>query len=314
MKCILCGNSNLELLTTKLRDGKVGSVFRCPTCDFGMLDDQSSFEELHEWYDGHYRNEHGPNLSMKNEYRSIFECYAHHQEQRIHFLKPYLNSSTRLLDVGCSTGQFIWAVKDLIKDAAGTDYDSGAASFAHEVTGCDFFGGELEESPFNRNSFDVVVSNHVLEHTFDPLYFLNTIKKYMKPEGVVYVEVPNMNDALLKVYDSQTFKSIFYHIAHRWYFTSKSFAKIMEMAGFEGKIVFLNMYNMLNHIQWALLDKPMDPKLAIGTPTLPIGDGVSKEVWQDLGEWAREADLSYRNVLAKHGVTGEIAFIGTKKA
>jgi len=313
MECILCGNNNLELLTTKLRDGKVGSVFRCSACDFSMLDDHSGLEELRDWYDGHYRKEHGPNLSEDTEYTSIFECYVYHQQQRIHFIKSYLNESTRLLDVGCSTGQFIWAVKDLIKDAVGTDYDRGAASFAHEVTGCDVFGGELEESPFNHDSFDIVTSIHVLEHTFDPLYFLNSIKKYLKPVGVVYIEVPNMDDALLKIYDSQTFKTIFYHIAHRWYFTPKSLAKIMEIAGFEGKIVFLNMYNILNHIQWVLMDKPMDPNLALGTPSLPVRDDVSKEVRQDLEEWAREADLSYKNILAKHGITGEIAFIGTKK-
>lgn len=262
MECILCGNKKLDLVTTKLRDDKLGSVFHCSPCDFGMLDDHSSLKELRNWYDGNYRKEHRPMLSKENKYESIFEFYVHHQRQRINFLKPYLSANTRLLDVGCSTGQFIWSIKGFINEAVGTDYDTGAASFAQKVTGCDVFGGELEESPFNHESFDVVAAIHVLEHTFDPVYFMNNIKDYVKTDGVVYIEVPNMDDALLKVYDRQTFKTIFYHTAHRWYFTPKSLAKIMEIAGFEGEIVFLNMYNMLNHIQWALVDK-MNPFLEI---------------------------------------------------
>jgi len=313
IKCILCGNKKLELITTQLRDSKPGSIYRCPTCDINMLKDQTEINELQNWYDGDYRKEHGPKLSQKNEYKEIHKIAVKHQEHRINFLKPYVNTKTRLLDVGCSTGSFIGAIKNYIKEAVGTDLDVGAASFAHKITGCKTFGGPLEESPFNHESFDIITMTHVLEHTFDPICFLNTINYYLKPGGFVYIEVPNLDDALLKAYNSKTFRTIFYHVAHRWYFTSRSLIKIMEKTGFEGKIFFTQMYNMLNHMQWALVDKPMSADIAQGTPNLPMANIAPKDIEKDLQKWIRDADLAYTNILAKYGMTDQIVFIGKKK-
>ena len=235
LKCILCGNKDLEFITKKLRSSKPGSIYRCSNCDLNILKDKTGSYDLQNWYDGGYRKEHGPKLSQKNEYKEIHEIAIQHQEDRINFLKPYINKNTKLLDVGCSTGSFIGSIKNYIKEAVGTDIDLGAAKFAHEITGCKTFGGKFDESIFNQEYFDIVTSTHVLEHTFDPLSFLNTIYYYLKPGGIVYIEVPNLDDALLKVYDSKTFKNIFYHIAHRWYFSSESLNKLMEKADLKEK-------------------------------------------------------------------------------
>ena len=98
---------------------------------------------MQNWYDGGHRKEHGPKLSQKNEYKEIHEIAIQHQEDRINFLKPYINKNTKLLDVGCSTGSFIGSIKNYIKEAVGTDIDLGAAKFAHEITGCKTFGGKF---------------------------------------------------------------------------------------------------------------------------------------------------------------------------
>ena len=75
IKCILCGNEKLELVTTKLRDSKPGSIYRCPNCDINMLKDQTGSNDLQNWYDGGYRKEHGPKLSQKNEYKDGFHIF-----------------------------------------------------------------------------------------------------------------------------------------------------------------------------------------------------------------------------------------------
>ena len=313
LKCILCNNKKLEFITKKLRDSKPGSIYRCPNCDINMLKDKTGSNDLQNWYDGGYRMEHGPKLSQKNEYKEIHEIAAKHQEDRINILKPYFNKNTRLLDVGCSTGAFIGAIKNHIKEAVGTDVDVGATSFAHEITGCKTFGGKLDESNLNNEYFDIITSTHVLEHTFDPLSFLNTIYNYLKPGGMVYIEVPNLDDALLKVYDSKTFRNIFYHVAHRWYFTSESLNKLMEKARFKGEIIFTQMYNVLNHIQWALVDKPMNLELALGVPNFPMADIAPIDIKKDLQKWISDTDFAYRKILAKHGITDQIIFFGRKK-
>jgi len=84
------------------------------------------------------------------------------------------------------------------------------------------------------------------------------------------------------------------------------------MTGFNGQIYFSQMYNVLNHIQWALVDKPMSLDIAQGTPNLPMAESVPIDIKKDFQEWIQETDLAYSEILGKHGMTDQIAFIGEK--
>jgi ubiquinone/menaquinone biosynthesis C-methylase UbiE len=50
---------------------------------------------------------------------------------------------------------------------------------------------ESEHLPFDSESFDVVVSNHVIEHTDDQQLHLQEIARVMRPGGVCYLAAPN---------------------------------------------------------------------------------------------------------------------------
>jgi 2-polyprenyl-3-methyl-5-hydroxy-6-metoxy-1,4-benzoquinol methylase len=45
--------------------------------------------------------------------------------------------------------------------------------------------------PFPDEYFDVVVSNHVIEHVSDQQLHLSEIARVLKPNGVVYLATPN---------------------------------------------------------------------------------------------------------------------------
>lgn len=45
--------------------------------------------------------------------------------------------------------------------------------------------------PFVDESFEAVLCCHVLEHLVDPVRVLNSIRRLLKPEGAVYVALPN---------------------------------------------------------------------------------------------------------------------------
>lgn len=45
--------------------------------------------------------------------------------------------------------------------------------------------------PFPDASFDLVVSNHVIEHTEDPVQHLREIRRVLKPDGIAYLATPN---------------------------------------------------------------------------------------------------------------------------
>jgi SAM-dependent methyltransferase len=45
--------------------------------------------------------------------------------------------------------------------------------------------------PFDDASFDVVISNHVIEHTADPDAHLREIRRILRPDGICYLATPN---------------------------------------------------------------------------------------------------------------------------
>ena len=57
--------------------------------------------------------------------------------------------------------------------------------------GLKVYQGRLENAGFTDGLFDVVCLNHGLEHLPDPQVTMREIKRILKPDGIVYITVPN---------------------------------------------------------------------------------------------------------------------------
>jgi SAM-dependent methyltransferase len=53
------------------------------------------------------------------------------------------------------------------------------------------YDGTLTQAKLRDDFFDIVVIRNVLEHLFDPNIDLQEIRRILKPNGYVYVKVPN---------------------------------------------------------------------------------------------------------------------------
>jgi SAM-dependent methyltransferase len=70
--------------------------------------------------------------------------------------------------------------------------EPGAAGAAQARSlGLNVYQGQIEEAGFPDGFFDVVRLSHVLEHLADPRGTFCEIKRILKPDGMVYVTVPN---------------------------------------------------------------------------------------------------------------------------
>lgn len=50
-----------------------------------------------------------------------------------------------------------------------------------------------EQLPFDQDTFDIVISNHVVEHVGDQQLHINEILRVLKPGGIIYLATPNKN-------------------------------------------------------------------------------------------------------------------------
>ncbi|RKZ78692.1 MAG: hypothetical protein DRR19_26020 [Candidatus Parabeggiatoa sp. nov. 1] len=93
--------------------------------------------------------------------------------------------NARLLDIGTGNGEishFLSKEFDVISVDI-EDHRNSTEGYMFLIT--------TESLPFPDEYFDVVVSNHVIEHVSDQQLHLSEIARVLKPNGVVYLATPN---------------------------------------------------------------------------------------------------------------------------
>lgn len=96
----------------------------------------------------------------------------------------------RLLDVGCGNGATVAGASQMGWDAQGLDTDPMAVS-ASRRRGVNAHLGSLTELSFDDDSFDLILSHHVIEHVHEPLDMLREMRRTLRPGGTLAVITPN---------------------------------------------------------------------------------------------------------------------------
>lgn len=131
-----------------------------------------------------------------------------------------LSSIATVLDYGGDRGQYI-------PDEIQTKYVLEVENRT-PVTGVSVIGSV---SGIRRiDTVDLVMCCHTLEHVSYPMDLVRDMKRYLKPGGLIYLEVPdeieNLNKPGFKFHE------------HINLFTPETLVKILEMEGFEPSIVY----------------------------------------------------------------------------
>ena len=73
---------------------------------------------------------------------------------------------------------------------------------AEAKTGAQVFVGHILDATFPRESFDVITCFDVLEHLYEPRRVMARVGEWLKPGGIFYVLVPNIDSAESRVFGS----------------------------------------------------------------------------------------------------------------
>ena len=91
-----------------------------------------------------------------------------------------------LLDIGTGNGEIAHYLSEFY-DVVSLDVTDQRTAY----NGYKFVKIDGEDLPFSDKSFDVVVSNHVIEHVADADKHLSEIDRVLKNDGLVYLATPN---------------------------------------------------------------------------------------------------------------------------
>lgn len=314
MICFLCGKKINKIIATKTRDDENRNVYYCEKCELGMIDGAKSEEGLKNFYKKEYRKKFKPKINEKTNPQKLFDTYSPFQQNRINLIKKYLKKNKRLLEIGCSSGMFLYQIKKYVKEIVGVDYDLESAKFASDKCNCPVFTDEIKKTSLKKKSFDIICAFQTLEHLKNPHNFLTTIIQYLRPGGIIYLEVPNLKDALIYAYDLPYHYNFYFHSAHLWYFTDKSLKKICDKVNLKGKIYFSQDYNFLNHMNWAINDFPQKSCIpGLSAPVLPIKNNTLRKIKENLDKFIKKTDRDYKGMLVKLGIASNLSFIGKIK-
>lgn len=132
-----------------------------------------------------------------------------------------------VLDVGCSTGAFLYQLKTRFPDAyrvSGMDVAGPALDYA-EKKGIRVLRESFLDADFKGESFSAITFWAVIEHLIDPRAFLAQAASLLAASGYCFILVPNFNSLAVRLLGAK-YRYIFPQ--HVNYFTLSTLKKLAE--------------------------------------------------------------------------------------
>jgi SAM-dependent methyltransferase len=233
VRCNLCaGDETTLLFLAKDRDWNTGDSFRlvrCNRCGLVYINPRPDNEEMKKYYPPANWPRATANIDPDRAeihwepWRKIMELRA----------KPILIYKKRgkILDVGCGDGFFLKYMKELGWDVYGVEPGESASRYARDILGLNVFSGNLEESPYPDNFFDVINLYAVFEHLPNPSGALIKIRQILQDWGLLVITVPNFTG-----FESKIFRTRWVALKapeHLYHFSPPTLKKIIEKANFK---------------------------------------------------------------------------------
>ena len=135
----------------------------------------------------------------------------------------------KLLDIGSFCGIFLDTARHAGWECQGIEPLVMPAIYSRAHFGLSVITDTLRKNTFPPASFDVITAFQVFEHMVDPVGELEKIRKILKPNGLLVLEVPNIDVFLVDLLRNRHRHFVHDHVS---FFGLKSFRFLMELCGF----------------------------------------------------------------------------------
>ncbi len=307
----MCEKERIKIIKNKVRYNIPRVVFECQNCGLNYLKPEE--KDLGRYYTEDYRKKYSCIIGKQIKSKDNFNLLLPFQKGRLNQIKYLFNSKMNVLDVGSSTGHFLYSIKNLVKECIGIEYNIQEAEFCNKELGIKTYTTSIENTDIPLESFDIITIYQVLEHTSDPINFLKNYGKYLKKDGYIVIEVPNINDILISGYKVKSYIDFWYREPHLFNFSLSTLKLILEKSGFKGEFKGFQSYNFLNHLNWILTGKPQDSvKIGWSIPKLIKNNEIDEKIKGDINNMFKKVNEDYIKLLERHMVSESILFIGQK--
>ena len=222
--CPLCHGSKANLLFSTKTTFQEFGIVQCRLCGLTRTCLLLSDESIYAYDSSNYYGK------QANKFGFIFQMIRNKtMELRTGYYLSMLPASVKrpkILDVGCAEGRLLNAFFEYGCECWGIEhplYPTRRFLNSDRIT---YLQDDLQNIDFDKETFDMIILWHVLEHMEDPVLVMQRLYKWLCPKGIMIVAVPNFSSM-----EAQAFKQSWFHLDipwHKYHFNEKSMAYLME--------------------------------------------------------------------------------------
>ena len=200
MNCIVCKSATNFFIE---KDGF--GYYKCPVCGLVFVEPQPDERHLREevYSKKAEYQKHRKKVAVK-ENKHIKKILTYLEKQFSRHFRVHSASLPRLLDVGCSNGDFLYFAKQRGFDSYGVELNELTAEVA-ESRGLNVKRGTLQDAHYPDKFFDAIFLGDIIEHVPNPRELLIESHRILKETGILVISTPNLDSfwarATYKLYE-----------------------------------------------------------------------------------------------------------------
>ena len=153
-----------------------------------FLEDGNSLTKIQSDF---YNNVKFPNYDDLEDFASLLD-----KSRRSIFVKKLdeeIPMGSNILEAGCGTGQMSIVLSRYARQIYGIDLSKGSLIEAkqfinsNDIKSVHLFRMNIFKLFFEENTFDVIISNGVLHHTYNPKLAFSKLVRVLKPGGIIVI-------------------------------------------------------------------------------------------------------------------------------
>ena len=231
--CFLCNSKKLDFVGLN-PDFKNCYIVRCKKCGFMF----NVFEERNtdDYYEEEYRQARAEHITQKYVGLQDKRALAQFEFIRKNIDKPLKNMN--ILEIGCSVARLLKKFENDNNVLVGYEADVEMASRAKDDVKGTIINSMCDIGKLPNNSYDLIMLSHVFEHLDNPIMSLKLLLQALKPNGYIFIEIPNENLETVKFMCANK-----KGVGHYTYFSVKNLQALIKKFP-DAELVKLETYTM----------------------------------------------------------------------
>ncbi len=196
-QCLVCSSNYLDWkpVTDKGNGFEIEISVKCNLCNHVFITPVLNEKELDNYYlENSFSKEIRESEIPTPEGMEFRDKRA---KKRFELIKYFLNEDSKNLEIGCSSGNFLKLISKISIDSIGIDPSTSYVNYAAKqnlkVINDTYPCLELENL-----KFDNIFIFHVIEHVANPIELLVNIKRNLKQNGKLFIELPLLDKVIDK--------------------------------------------------------------------------------------------------------------------